>query len=134
MPHYVEWDGAHPDERVTRVRRSEDAARYQGSGVVMSDAELRALREQEPPRYWRYDAGAIRVMDAGEKAAAVAEDDAAREAAQASEEKRQADRRVFRALIAVLLPEINWAREQQGKQQVTVAQVVEAIKARIDAR
>jgi len=137
MARIVIYDPGHANERVLQDLPSVNTPDYSdrvGTDVVINPDTSGNVEEM---RYWRHDAGAIRDMDAGEKAAFDAEIDAALLAANRAGSKAVIDVSnvegfKIRAIVELMIREVNILRAQHTLPDRTLAQAKQAYLDLID--
>jgi hypothetical protein len=126
MARIVIYDPAHENERVTGDLGDRNTLEYLDRVGVDAVIDPDTSGLVEPDLYWRHDAGAIRDMDSGEKAALDAEFAAVRLAAKrdgavARMDADSAAGASRRAMAALMIDELNILRERERTFQTDVA-------------
>lgn len=86
-----------------------------------------------PTKYWKISGDTVLAMDAAEQAAVDAAEDATRTAEETAAAKAEFDaQRLFRAVVGVMLDQINVLRQRAGLAEITPAQARTAIMNKLD--
>lgn len=130
-------EGATP-ERVLEVHRSANTPDFTGRTDAVINPDLSAIDGVVPELYWKHFSGGIVEMTAQEKndldaAIAAAADAAMRGEAKANYDGQISMGQALRALVKVLIDEINILRAQHSLPDRTLAQAKTAIQNAIDA-
>jgi hypothetical protein len=138
MARVVIYDPGHSLERVTGYEASGSQSDYAGRDDVVIYAKGDVFPTlAEPQMYWRHDAGVIRDMDSVEKSALDAEIAAAllasrRDGAKAAVDLPGVEGYKLRAVVELMIREINVLRAQHSLADRTLAQAKAAYLALID--